>query len=161
MGSHRALLRFTRSLSFRGDACFFSTRAKDNGLHSLGQVALPFSRHPSSPSFTVPTVPSLCLLSHVQLCGPQDCSLPDSSVHGILQASILEWIAFSSSRESSPPRDRTQVSCLSCIGRQILYHYATCLHFQILSPSYLLDIRTCNPSSPGPFPCRLLQFFSP
>ena len=39
-----------------------------------------------------------------------DCSLPGSSVHGILQARILEWVAMSFSRESSWPRDRTQVS---------------------------------------------------
>ena len=42
-----------------------------------------------------------------------DCSPPGSSVHGILQARILEWVAISSSRESSQPRDRTQVSCIA------------------------------------------------
>ena len=62
-------------------------------------------------------------LNHVQLfCGPMECSLPGSSVHGIFQARILEWVAISFSRGSSPPRDRTQVSC---IGRRILYHWAT------------------------------------
>ena len=46
-------------------------------------------------------------------CDPMDCSPPGSSVHGILQARILERVATSSSRGSSPPRDRTQVSlCL-------------------------------------------------
>ena len=53
---------------------------------------------------------------------PMDCSLPGSSIHGILQARILEWVAISFSRRSSPPRDRT---CISCIGRLILYHLAT------------------------------------
>ena len=48
-----------------------------------------------------------------------DCSLPGSSLLGILQARILEWVAMPSSRGSSPPRHRTQVSC---IGRRILYH---------------------------------------
>ena len=38
---------------------------------------------------------------------PMDCSLPGSSVHEILQARILEWVAISSSREASRPRDRT------------------------------------------------------
>ena len=52
------------------------------------------------------------------LCDPVDCSLPDFSVHGIFQARILKWVAISSCRGSSPPRDQTQVSC---IGRQILY----------------------------------------
>ena len=47
-----------------------------------------------------------------------DSSPPGSSVHGILQARILEWIAISFSRGSSPPRDWTRVSC---IARQILY----------------------------------------
>ena len=49
-------------------------------------------------------------LSRVQLCDPVDCNLLDFSVHGILQARILEWIAISFSRGSSRPRDRTQVS---------------------------------------------------
>ena len=53
------------------------------------------------------------------LCDPADCSPPGSSVHGIFQARILEWVAVSSSRGSSQPRDQT---CVSCIGRQILYH---------------------------------------
>ena len=43
------------------------------------------------------------------LCNPMDCSLPGSSVHGIFQARILEWVAISSSRGSSQPRDQTQV----------------------------------------------------
>jgi len=44
------------------------------------------------------------------LCDPMDCSLSGSSVHGILHARNLEWIAISFSRRSSPPRDRTRVS---------------------------------------------------
>jgi len=42
-----------------------------------------------------------------------DYSLPDSTDHGIFQARILEWVAVSFSRESSQPRDGTQVSCRS------------------------------------------------
>ena len=49
-----------------------------------------------------------------------DCSPPGSSVHGISQTRILEWVAIS--RGSSPPRDPTHVSC---IGRCILEHLAT------------------------------------
>ena len=48
-----------------------------------------------------------CLLPG-PLCDPMDCSPPDSSVHGISQARILEWVAISFSRGSSRPRDRTQ-----------------------------------------------------
>ena len=44
------------------------------------------------------------------LCDPMDRSLPASSVHGILQARILEWIFIPFSRGSSQPRDQTQVS---------------------------------------------------
>ena len=44
------------------------------------------------------------------LCDPMNCNLPGSSVHWILQARILEWVAVSFSRESSQPRDQTQVS---------------------------------------------------
>ena len=45
------------------------------------------------------------------LWDPIDCNLPGSSVHGIFQARILEWVAISFSKGSSPPRDQTQVSC--------------------------------------------------
>ena len=47
---------------------------------------------------------------------PMDCSLSDSSVHGILQARILEWVAMCSFRVSSWPRDQTHISCSSCIA---------------------------------------------
>ena len=57
----------------------------------------------------------LCLVS--QLCltlwDPMDCSLSGSSVHGILQARILEWVAMPSSRGSSQPRDGSQVSLIA------------------------------------------------
>ena len=46
------------------------------------------------------------------LCNSTDCSLPGSSVHGILQAKILEWVAMPS-RGSSQPRDQTQVFCIA------------------------------------------------
>ena len=58
-------------------------------------------------------------------CDPLDCSLPGSSVHGIFQARILEWVAMPSSRGPSHPRAQTCISCVSCIGKQILYHWAT------------------------------------
>ena len=50
------------------------------------------------------------LQSYLTLCNPMDCSPPGSSVHGVSQARILEWVAISSSRGSSRPRDGTQVS---------------------------------------------------
>ena len=57
--------------------------------------------------------------SVVSDCDPMDCSPPGSSVHGILQARILEWVAISSSWGSSRTRDQI---CVSCTGRRILYH---------------------------------------
>ena len=66
-----------------------------------------------------------CLIAKLCLnnfCNPMDCNPPDSSVHGISQARILEWVAISFSRGSSRPRDWT---CVSCIGRQILYCWGT------------------------------------
>ena len=62
------------------------------------------------------------LQSCLTLWDPMDCSLPGSSVCGILQTRILEWVAMPSSRGSSQPKDRTQVSYVSCIGKQVLYH---------------------------------------
>ena len=53
-----------------------------------------------------------------------DCSPSGASVHGISQTRILEWVAISFSRGSSWPRLRTRISC---IGRWILYHFATCI----------------------------------
>ena len=53
--------------------------------------------------------------SCLTFCHPMDCSPPGSSVHGIFQARILEWVAMPSSRGSSKPRDRTRVS--STAGR--------------------------------------------
>ena len=47
------------------------------------------------------------------LCNPMDCSLPGSSIHGILQARVLDWVAISFSRGSSPPSDRTHISCIT------------------------------------------------
>ena len=56
------------------------------------------------------------------LCNCMDCSPAVSSIHGIFQARILEWVDLPSSREPSQPRDRTHVSYVSCIGTRVLYH---------------------------------------
>ena len=52
--------------------------------------------------------------SCLTLCNPMDCSPPGFSIHGILQAKILEWVVISFSEGSSWPRDWTHVSCLHC-----------------------------------------------
>ena len=64
------------------------------------------------------------LQSHLTLCNPMDRRPPGSSVHGILQARILEWVVMPSSRGSTRPRDRTQVSYVSCTGKCVLYNWS-------------------------------------
>ena len=59
------------------------------------------------------SVTQLCLT----LCNSMNCSLPDSSVHGIFQARILEWVSSSYARVSTWSRDQTCISCISCTGR--------------------------------------------
>ena len=71
---------------------------------------------------------------YLTLWNPMDCSPPGSSVHGIFQATILKWVAMPSSRGSSWPRDWIQVSYVSCISRQVLYHW----HHLGLAPTYSL-----------------------
>ena len=63
----------------------------------------------------------LCLI----LCNPMDCSTPGSSVHGSLQARILEWVAMPFSRGSSRPRDWTCTCCISYIAGGFFTHWAT------------------------------------
>ena len=60
--------------------------------------------------------------SCLPLCSPMDCSLPHSSIQGTFQARILEWVVISHSRASTPPRDWILISC---VGRWMLYHWAT------------------------------------
>ena len=79
------------------------------------------------------------LQSCLTLCDPMDCSLPASSVHGILQAWILVWVAISSCKVSSQPRDGNFVSYISCIGRWVLYH----------KPQPGKPLLTLTPSEPG------------
>ena len=63
------------------------------------------------------------LHSCLTLCDSLDCGPPGSSVSGISQARILEWVTMPSCRGSSQSRDQTHVSYFSCIGRQVLYHW--------------------------------------
>ena len=84
---------------------------------------------------------STCVWVYVQSLSldPVDSSPPGSSVHGILQARTLEWVAMPSSRGSSRPRDQTHIFRMSRIGRQILYHCATC---QYLIPEHFHQSQT-------------------
>ena len=84
------------------------------------------------------------------LCDPVDCSPPGSSVHGILLARILEWVAMPSYSGSSRPRDQTHVSYISCIGMWVLYHYTWESHKDIY-------IRKDHLSVPSKLDCVVLK----
>ena len=87
----------------------------------------------------------LCLVAQScpTLCDPMDCSLQGSSVHGIFQARILEWVAMPSSRGSSQPRDWTSISCT---GGRILYPWAA---WEAQKVQYRLKSRRSTSASPG------------
>ena len=82
---------------------------------------------------------------------PLDCSLPGSSVHGIVQARILEWVAISSCRGSSRPRDWTRVSCVSLVigrfftseplGTVTINCFSIGSSFQILAPNLFIFLK--------------------
>ena len=79
-----------------------------------------------------------CMLSHVWLCDPMDCSPPGSSVHGIIPAGTLEWVAVSYSRRSSQPRlNPCLLHLLQCRHSSLLGHQGSlCLsvvHHLLLS----------------------------
>ena len=80
----------------------------------------------------------LCLT----LCSPMDCRLPDSSLHGILQARILEWVAISFSRGSFRPRDQTCVSYISCIYHQ--RHLGSPLTFSVALDTFQVPTTCCQ-----------------
>ena len=80
-------------------------------------------------------IPSLCmckhsLFGHVWLFATSmDCSLPGSSVHGTIQARILDRVAMPTSRGSSQPRDWTRISCISCTAdSSSLSHQGNLVH---------------------------------
>ena len=97
------------------------------------------------------------------LCDPLDCSLPGSS-HGIFQARVLEWVAISFSRGSSPPRDRTWVSRI--VGRSFTI-WATrevVIHAAAAAKSLQSCLTMCNPidnSPPGSPVPGILQARTP
>ena len=87
--------------------------AWSKGLHlSMLQSPYVWNRYYNGPTDHARSYPTLC--------NSMDCSLSGSSVHGISQARILEWVAISYSRGSSWPRDKTCIFYVSCIGRWIL-----------------------------------------
>ena len=94
---------YARNSLFRKDVLTYIHTCKNNRCHCL----TPFLLCTRSSWCAV-----LCLVAQScpTLCDPMDCSPPGSSIHGILQARILEQVTMPSSRASSQPKDRTQVS---------------------------------------------------
>ena len=80
--------------------------------HIFGPVSLSQSPYQNLPAVSL-TLCYCCLVTHScsALIDSVDCSPPGSSVHGVSQARVLEWVAISFSRGSSPPRDQTWVPC--------------------------------------------------
>ena len=111
-----------------------------------------------------------------------DCSPPDSSVRGISQARTLEWVVIPSTRGSFRLRDQNHNSCISCIGKWILYHWATWeapyygvllkqmaryltprlwLHFSVSSIVYISSVSSVAKLCPTlcyPMDCSTLSF---
>ena len=83
------------------------------------------------------------------LCDPMDCSLPGFSVHGILQARILEWIALPFSRGTSQPRDRTLVA-QGVFSQLEVFPSLNCCLFADSHPAL------CNPMGCTRLPCPSL-----
>ena len=115
----------------------------------------------TSPSTSPPTPSGLattnmdsafvCAQSCLTICDHMDCSPLGSSVCGIFQARILEWIAISFSRDL-PHRDQTCISCGSCIGRQIPYHWATWEALQSGKPIFKGPMHRLYPKNSAKLP---------
>ena len=89
-----------------------------------------------------------------------DCSPPDFSLHGVFQARILERVAISYSRGSSQLKDQTQISCIACIGSQILLllgHLGNPSILYIVSTVYICQSSYPN-ISPPPSPLSVHTF---
>ena len=92
--------------------CYSEKKTKQKTIASFWQMG--WKNHLSTGIFIC--MPTESPQSFLILCNPMDCSLPGSTVHGILQARILEWVAIPFSRGSSGPRDLTCIFCGSCIS---------------------------------------------
>ena len=85
--------------------------------YSLDQLQSLISLKKRSQYILCTCIHAKSLQSCPTLCNPTHCSLPVFSVHGVLQARIMEWDGMPSSKGSSRPRDQTHVSYIFCIGR--------------------------------------------
>ena len=109
----------------------------------------PFTRSHITLTLQVCVLPQSCLTC----CNPMDRSLPGSSVQGILQARILEWVVMPSSMGSSRPRYQTCISYVSCIGKffttsanwEAQYLFNTNLTFLCFCSCYFTNLNTHSP----------------
>ena len=129
-----SLYEVAKVLEFQSQHQSFQWAPRTDLLQN-GPAGPPCSPRASQGSSPAPHVACVCSVAQScpTLCDPMDCSPPGSSVHGILQARIWEWVAISFSRASSQPRDQTRVSCVSCIGRWVPYH---CISWEAPTYSY-------------------------
>ena len=88
-----------------------------HSLPSTGQLLSP-TLNPTSTGCSLDLCARSVAKLHLTVFNPTDCSLPGSSVLGISQARVLEWVVMSFSRGSSQPRE----PAVSCTGRWVLYH---------------------------------------
>ena len=119
------VLRRPQSLQFLPTSIAMDQQA--NSRHqdgSKGILNIIFSWSESRKFLSLPLRSCVCSVAQpcLTLCNPMDYISPDSSVHGIFQARILEWVAISHSRASSQPRDQT------CIPLHFLHWQADSLH---------------------------------
>ena len=92
-------------------------------LKSFGVLEVPTRVQALGQCFSYPTVCVLSRFSCASLCNPMDFSPPGSSVRGILQARVLDWVAMPSFRGSSQPRDQIRAFCVSCTEGILFTHW--------------------------------------
>ena len=91
----------------------------------------------------------MCVHVCAQLCPTlrphKNCSLPGSSIHGVFEARILEWLAISFSKGFSLPRDQPHVFCISCIAGRF-YHWEAQKQIRNLSVGTTQEENTSKPN---------------
>ena len=119
VGSNRTFISFPLCYCFAVWERYLITLSLNFLYHKWGEKSMPQKAVGCFMYIEHQWLWQCCLVAKLcaTLCHPMDRSLPGSFIHGILQARILGWVAISSSRGSSWPRDGTLVSCL---GRQVL-----------------------------------------
>ena len=110
---HRLLLGFPRQEHWSGLPFSSPGDLPDPGINTASPALAGIFFTTEPPGKPLSYMRAKSLQSCPTLCDPIDCSTPGSSLHGILQARIPEWIAISFSRGPSRPRDQTQVTLIS------------------------------------------------